>query len=104
MRFRPVRITVASALLCPTDELSYAAEQYRIVRTKIIQALHKSFRLVITSPGAGDGNTITALNLAVAMALKGEGRTLLIDADLRNARVHQLLEVPIGPGLADVLE
>jgi capsular exopolysaccharide synthesis family protein len=104
VRVRPVRITAASVLLCPTEGPSYAAEQYRIVRTKIIQAFHKSFRLVITSPGAGDGKTITALNMAVAMALKAEGRTLLIDADLRGARVHRLLEVPIGPGLADVLE
>lgn len=101
---RPVRITAASALLCPTDGLLYAAEQYRIVRTKIAQALHRPFRLVITSPGAADGKTITALNMAAAMALNGEGRTLLIDADLRGARVHQLLEVPISPGLAEVLE
>jgi capsular exopolysaccharide synthesis family protein len=101
---RPVRIAAASAFLCSTNGLSYAADQYRIVRTKIVQALHKPFRLVITSPGAGDGKTITALNMAVAMALKGEGRTLLIDADLRGARVHQLLEVPISPGLGEVLE
>jgi capsular exopolysaccharide synthesis family protein len=103
-RVRPVRIAAASAILCPTDGLSYAAEQYRIVRTKLVQALHKPFRLVITSPGAGDGKTITALNMAAAMALKGEGRTLLIDGDLRGARVHRLLEVPISPGLAEVLE
>jgi len=100
---REVRLASFSALLSPTDAMSYAAEQYRIARTKIFQAVEKPFRLVITSPGVGDGKTVTALNVAAALALKSEERTLLIDADLRGARVHRLLEVAGEPGLADVL-
>jgi capsular exopolysaccharide synthesis family protein len=103
MRVRAARLSAWSPLLSPGDSLSYAAEQYRIVRTKIVQLLDKPFRLVITSPSIGDGKTLTAVNLATAMALKNEGRTLLIDADLRRSNVHTRLDVPLGPGLAEVL-
>lgn len=100
---RPSRLLSWSPIVSSADGLSYAAEQYRIVRTKIFQLLGKPFRLVITSPSIGDGKTLTAVNLATAMALKSEGRTLLIDADLRRANVHNCLGVPLGPGLAEVL-
>jgi capsular exopolysaccharide synthesis family protein len=96
-----VRIADAAALLSPGQ--SYAAEQYRIARTKIVQAVPKPFRLAITSPGVGDGKTLTAVNLAVALGLKNEEPTLLVDADLRRASVHQRLGVAMGPGVAEVL-
>lgn len=102
-RVLPVRISVAAALLSPEGGQSYAAEQYRIIRTKITQRLSKPFQLVVTSPGIGDGKTVTSVNLAVALALKGEGPTLLIDADLRRTGVHRRLQTPQGPGLTEVL-
>lgn len=57
----------------------------------------------ITSPGKGDGKTITALNLALTMAQEFQRRVLLIDADLRHPRIHELLGLEPGPGLVDVL-
>jgi capsular exopolysaccharide synthesis family protein len=101
VRLVPVQIADAAALLSPGQ--SYAAEQYRIARTKIVQSIPKPFRLAITSPGAGDGKTLTAVNLAVALGLKNEEPTLLIDADLRRASVHKRLGVAVGPGVAEVL-
>jgi capsular exopolysaccharide synthesis family protein len=102
-RVLPVRLSAISPLLAPADGLYYAAEQYRIVRTKVAQLLTKPFRLVITSPGISDGKTVTAVNLATAMALRSGERTLLIDADLRRAGVHRLLQAPLEPGLTNVL-
>ncbi|MBS1857052.1 MAG: CpsD/CapB family tyrosine-protein kinase [Acidobacteria bacterium] len=89
--------------LLPGSRDAYAAEQYRMVRTKIIPVLKQPFRLLVTSPSVGDGKTVTALNLAVAMALRSAEPTLLIDADLRRASIHRLLQVDGDPGLSGLL-
>ncbi len=50
-----------------------------------------------------EGKTVCALNVAVACAQAGK-RTLVIDGDMRNPRLHQALDVPLTPGLAQCLE
>ena len=82
---------------------AYTAEQYRIIRTGLVQALHRPFLLAISSPGVADGKTFNAVNLAATLGMTGEGRTLLIDADLRGPSVHKNLHVDQCPGLAHVL-
>jgi succinoglycan biosynthesis transport protein ExoP len=57
---------------------------------------------VVTSPGPEEGKTLTSINLAVACA-KTKGRVLLIDADLRKPRLHQVFNLPHSPGLSDLL-
>lgn len=103
-RTQSVQLARVSPLVSANDESSYASEQYRLLRTRICQLLKTPFQLVITSPSIGDGKTVTAINLATAMALRSEERTLLVDADLRRSSIHRALNVPIGPGLADVLQ
>lgn len=103
VRLVTTRVSGSVALLGQGVAQTYAAEQYRIVRTKIVHLLKKHFGVVITSPGLADGKTFTAVNLAAALALTGEQRTLLIDADLRRASVHRRLQTPSSPGLTDVL-
>jgi capsular exopolysaccharide synthesis family protein len=84
---------------------SLAAEQYRALRTRIIQAENgRPIRVVmVTSPGKGDGKSVNAANLALTMAQQFQSRVLLLDADLRHPQAHRLLGVHDGPGLADVL-
>lgn len=96
-------LSVAGCILAPGDDLSYAGEEYRIVRTKVLQRLELPFRLAITSPSWGDGKTVSAVNLSVALALPDEANTLLIDADLRRPNVHLKTGLPAAPGLSDVL-
>jgi len=82
-----------------------AAEQYRSLRTRVMQAdtsMPISVMLV-TSPGQGEGKTLTASNLALAMAQESRRRVCLIDADLRKPTLQQLFGLPDGPGLCDVL-
>ena len=81
-----------------------AAEQYRIARTKIVHHPKKPRTIGVTSPGAGDGKTVTAINLAGALSLKAAAKVLLVDVDFRRSAVHALLGLPKSPGLAEVIE
>jgi capsular exopolysaccharide synthesis family protein len=92
-------------LVAALAPFSPAAEQYRSLRTRIAQIESTGARRVIlvTSPGTGDGKTVTAANLALTMAQEFQRQVLLVDADLRHARLHECLGIPRGPGLADVL-
>jgi capsular exopolysaccharide synthesis family protein len=89
------------------DPMSAEAEQYRTLCCGIEQA-HRDANLsivAITSPGVGDGKTLTAINLAATLAQAPENRVLLIDADLRNPSVgHQVgIDNWEGPGLIDAI-
>lgn len=58
--------------------------------------------LAICSAGAGEGRSHLAANLAVIFSQLGE-RTLLIDADMRNPRQHELFRVENKSGLSSIL-
>ncbi len=58
--------------------------------------------VMITSATGGEGKTTLSAHLAARCANAGTS-TLLIDADMRRASLGRLLDVPVGPGLADVL-
>jgi protein-tyrosine kinase len=80
------------------------AEQYRALRTRIVQADHRASSVIlVTSPGRGEGKSVTAANLALAMAQEYQRRSCIIDADLRAPEISRLFGIPQGPGLSDVL-
>jgi protein-tyrosine kinase len=97
------RIPAPSPLLPFAGGDWHASEQYRILRTKVLQHPAQPRMVVISSPGPGDGKTVTAVNLAGTFSLKSEGNVLLVDADFRRSNIHELLGLPNAPGLADVL-
>ena len=92
-------------LVAALHPMAPAAEQYRTLRGRIAQAENgQPIRVVqLTSPGNGDGKTITAVNLALTMAQEFQRRVLVVDADLRQPRVHELFNLEPGPGLVEVL-
>ena len=103
---RPVfGATLDKDMVAALQPFSPAAEQFRTLRTRIAQVESAGQRRVIlvTSPGEGDGKTVTVANLALTMAQEFQRQVLLIDADLRNARLHECLGIPREPGLSDVL-
>lgn len=89
-----------------TDPYSSAAEEYRKLRARIFQVTEKDFlnTLMVTSSQAGEGKTVTAINLAVAIAHELDHTVLLIDADLRKPSVHRYLGLNPKYGLGDYLE
>jgi len=85
---------------------SYAAasEAYRTIRTAIL--LSKSEEspktILFTSGTVGEGKSVTAINTAVAFAQLAD-QVLVIDADLRRPRCHEIFAQEDRPGLVDVL-
>ena len=93
-------------LVSLTAPASFAAEQYQGLRLTIERlARSRDMKVIaISSPAAGDGKTVTAINLAGALARGGDDRVLLIDADLRRPSVaRQLALTDVPKGLADAL-
>lgn len=58
--------------------------------------------LAVVSAESGDGKTFFVVNMAVALSQLG-GRTLLIDADMRSPRIHEIFDVDNKIGLSGVL-
>ncbi|MBL7140964.1 MAG: CpsD/CapB family tyrosine-protein kinase [Planctomycetes bacterium] len=80
------------------------AEEYRALRTNLLaQYEHDRFCTLITSAEAGEGKTVTSLNLGFVLAELPDHRTIVVDCDLHKGTVHRLLGMPMEPGLADVL-
>lgn len=80
------------------------AEAFKTVRTNVLfSSAQEGMRsLVITSAGPGEGKSLVASNLAIAMAQASQ-RVLLIDADMRRPRVHEIFGGDQEPGLSNVL-
>jgi protein-tyrosine kinase len=98
----PWDVSDSSPLLsAPGNE--HAAEQYRAVRTRILLLPKSPATIVVTSPGTGDGKTLTSINLAATFARKSDHEVLLVDTDMRRPAVHSRLGMQATPGLGEVL-
>jgi capsular exopolysaccharide synthesis family protein len=86
---------------------AFEAEQYRALRHTVeqLQKTRDLHIVAVSSPGVGDGKSITAINLAGALAQAPDARVLLVDADLRRPSVAGLLALggSDGPGLVDLI-
>lgn len=86
---------------------SFAAEQYQGLRLTIerLGRARGVQTIAVTSPGAGEGKTVTAINLAAALARGSDARVLLIDADLRRPSVARQLGLSDadGEGLSNLI-
>jgi len=84
---------------------SVTAEAFRAALTSILfsgQNGHRPKVLVMSSASPGEGKTTVACNLAIAMA-EIRQRVLIIDADLRRPRIHEVFSVSNDRGLRDLL-
>lgn len=85
-----------------------AKTAYDMLRTRVLQRLRSnSWRsLLITSPGPGEGKTLTSSNLAISISRDVNQSVLLVDLDLRRSSIAKYLgiEVDIKVGVGDFLQ
>jgi Mrp family chromosome partitioning ATPase len=86
------------------SQRSLAEAAYRELQRSFALQLPTDVKVVLV---AGDlpGQAKSAVAAALARTLAGDGsRTLVVSADLRRPRVHEILGVDRTPGLADVVD
>ena len=94
----------AYQLVVVTQPQSAAAEAYRSLRTNLQFVIEQQNvkSLLVTSPSAGEGKTVTTANLGVALAQTGR-RITLVSADLRRPTLERYFKVNNRHGLATFL-
>jgi protein-tyrosine kinase len=97
---------VSDELVAAYQPFSYEVEQLRAIRSQLmLRWFDRDLRrnvLSIVSADRGEGRSYVAANLAIVFSQLGE-RTLLIDADLRAPRQHELFRIENKVGFSSVL-
>ena len=80
-------------------------ESYNLLRTQVLQrAKENNWNvLAVTSPGPGEGKTLTAINLAINIAREVDYTVLLVDANLRHPWMLEHFGLSNRKGLSDYL-
>jgi capsular exopolysaccharide synthesis family protein len=91
-------------LVALTEPTSLAAETYRALRANLLYGFvdDPPRTIVLTSPGPGEGKSITSSNLGIVLA-QADKNTLIVDCDMRRPAVHKIFGLPNAKGLIDLL-
>lgn len=95
-RFQPITLDKAAlhdSLVLPQLQDAGALRAYKILRTRVLRRLEASqwHSFAVTGVTAGEGKTLTAINLAIAMAQDPSTWVALVDLDLQRPRVAEYL-------------
>jgi protein-tyrosine kinase len=87
---------VAHRILVPDTRASAdpkVAAAYRMIRTRLLHTIttNKLTSIAITSPGAGEGKSVSSLNIALTLARDPSTNVFLLDLDLRNPSICRYL-------------
>lgn len=97
---------LSQELVAAFKPFSPIVEQLRVLRSQLMLRLLNGTTnrrgIAITSVSRGEGRSFVAANLAIVFSQLGE-RTLLIDADLRHPRQHELFRLSNKVGLSSIL-
>jgi protein-tyrosine kinase len=79
---------------------------FDMLRTQVLQSMEVAGAkiLAVTSPTAGCGKSVTAVNLALSIARQPENSVLLMDLDFQKPKVATYLGLESGGGVLSVLE
>jgi non-specific protein-tyrosine kinase len=93
-----------SKLIALSEPRSPVSEAYRTLRTNLdFASLDRALKtLVVTSAGVGEGKSTTLANLAVVSAQAGRS-VILVDADLRRPKLHQVFGLGNEAGLTTAM-
>jgi protein-tyrosine kinase len=111
-RFQPVALDKAALhdnFVLPQLQDAGALRAYKILRTRVLRRLDANqwHSFAVTGVTAGEGKTLTAVNLAIALAQDANTWVALIDLDLQRPRVAEYLgmrSVRGEKGLSDYLQ
>ena len=111
-RFQPITLDKAALhdnLVLPQLQDAGALRAYKILRTRVLRRLEANqwHAFAVTGVTAGEGKTLTAVNLAIALAQDVNTWVALIDLDLQRPRVAEYLGMRNAhgeKGLADYLQ
>lgn len=80
-------------------------ESYKKARTNITYSVVKKGckEIAFTSSRKGEGKTLTATNIAIALAQQVDTKVLIVECDLRRPRVHGALNINPAPGITNYL-
>lgn len=78
---------------------------YKLLRTQVLQRCQaRDWRCIgVTSPEAGEGKSLTAANLAIAIAEEPNHTAILVDLDFRSPEIHDYFELSQDVGLSEYL-
>ena len=101
---QPGQGNFSAELVAAYQPFTPQAEALRKLRTELLLRWLNPERklLALVSTASGDGRSYLAANLAVSFAQLGES-TLLVDADMRNPRLHQIFNCDNSVGLSSIL-
>ncbi len=87
------------------DPDSRLSEQFRAIRASL-KAGEKGLPriLMVTSSVEGEGKSVTAANLAVAMCEESDKKILLLDLNLRSPVLASMFNIPVSPGFNDCMK
>ena len=87
------------------DDSGRGTEEFRTLRSRLYHLREKMTlkKILVTSALPREGKSFTSSNLAQVVVRQHGRRALLIDADLRAPRLHQMLGTTSDPGLSDYL-
>jgi len=92
-----------AGLVAAHDTAAPASEAYRALRTTVMAAVGTDGgTLMVVSAVPGEGKTTVASNLSVMLA-KADKRVVLVSADMRRPRLHELFGLSNHQGLSDIL-
>lgn len=91
-------------LVMVSNRYSSSAEAYRVLRTNLqFASIDRHLGVIqITSPSVGEGKSLTAANLALALAQLGQ-QVILIDADLHQPTQHRYFQLVNNVGVTTAL-
>lgn len=100
----PPRVLYQNRIISATSSGPFT-DAFKILRTRVLRELRANNwnALAITSPGENEGKTLTAINLAISIAMEVGQTVLLVDADLRHPSVHEYFGLKPEFGLSDYL-
>lgn len=101
-----------AGIVSPHAPRSQIADQYRVIKRPLIanatgrtaSFITNGNLIMITSALPNEGKSFTAINLAMSIATELDTTVMLVDADVARPAIMNVLGLPQGPGLLDLLQ